>query len=228
MDMTLTKAELKSYVGRQLNVYFPDRYLFSGSDIDIAFDLALERTEWCFKHISLSGYSKEGQSMFSHLHSDQYSQFLYYLSNSLWKQSQNKPICDKLIFLNKVLNGMFFSYKAKLPNIFLLGHPVGTIIGNAQYSDFLVIFQNVTINTDVDEKGNPAPKIGRGVFLAAGTKIIGNKPIGDRSSIGVNTMIFNREIPSDSVAFTSENGSISIVKRTKPCKAQSYFNVPIE
>lgn len=228
MELSLKRWELKQYIEKQLQYYFPDKYIFKGNDIDIAFELALERTEYCFKHISLPGYTKNGEAMFSHLHSDQYSQFLYYLSNSLWKQSENKPICDKIIFMNKVLNGMFYSYKAKLPNIFLFGHPVGSIIGNADYSDFLVVLQNVTINTDTDNDGNLAPKIGKGVFLGAGAKIIGNKSIGDRSSIGVNTMIYNREIPNDSIVYTNSDGKLEIIKRKKICKAQSFFNVVIE
>jgi serine O-acetyltransferase len=227
MEMSLTVSELKSYLSHQLENFFPDGHLFVGSDIERALKLALDRTEWCFKHITLPGYSSGGEARFSHLHSDQYSQFLYFLSNSLWKDSQNKPICDKLIFLNKTLNGMFYSYKGRLPDIFLFGHPVGSIIGNAEYSDFLVIFQNVTINTDAGPNGEVAPQLGKGVFLAAGAKIIGNKRIGDRVSIGVDTVIFNKEVESDSVAFTKD-GIVTITKRNKECKAQSFFNVPIE
>lgn len=175
----------------------------------------------------LTGYRNENkESTFSHMHSDQYSQFLYFLSNSLWKLSNNKPICDKLIALNKLLNGMFYSYKCKLPDLFLFAHPVGTIIGNASYSDGLVIFQNVTINTDSDEDGNPAPKLGKGLFLGAGAKIIGNKPIGDRVSIGVDALVHKTAIPSDSVVYRDANGSIKISKRKKEnCMAQYYFDI---
>jgi serine O-acetyltransferase len=169
----------------------------------------------------------DGETQFSHLHSDQYSMFLYFLSNSLWDISQNKPLCDKLIVLNKSLNGMFYSYKGKLPDIFLFQHPVGSVIGNAKYSDYLVVFQNVTINTECDENGSPAPSLGRGVFLAVGAKVLGNKSVGDRSSISVNTVIYNRDVPADSIAFTRDDGSLAIVPRKKNCKAQDFFNVPI-
>ena len=162
MITSLSINELKEYISHQLDCYFPDKYHFEGEDIDSAINLALDRLDYCFSHILLNGYRNEkNEATFNHLHSDQYSQFLYFLSNSLWKLSNNKPICDKLIFLNKVLNGMFYSYKCKLPNLFLFAHPVGTIIGNASYSDGLVIFQNVTINTDTDDKGNPAPSLGK-------------------------------------------------------------------
>ena len=229
MDISISSNELKKYLKDQLETFFPDKYKFEGKDIDMAFKLGLERTEFCFKHIILPSYNRNDKSFFSHLHSDQYSQFLYYISNSLWSLSENRPICDKLIYLNKMLSGMFFSYKGHLPDIFLLGHPVGTIIGNAEYSNFLVIFQNVTINTETDFLGNPAPKLGKGLFLAAGAKIIGNKQIGDRVSIGVDAMIHNLEIPDDSVVIKDSSGKILVNKRKKNiCMAQQYFNVPIE
>ena len=90
------------------------------------------------------------------------------------------------------MNGCWFSYKALLPDIFFLDHPVGTVLGNAKYSDFLVVTQNVTVETNYDEIGNSAPYLGKGLFLSAGAKIIGNKPVGDRVSLGVDTVVFNK------------------------------------
>ncbi|MBE5924472.1 MAG: hypothetical protein E7271_08400 [Lachnospiraceae bacterium] len=226
----MSKNELKEYMRRQLNNYFPDNYDMVGNDVDIAFDLGLERLENCFKYLTFPAYCDDlGQTYFSHLHGDQYAQFLYYFSNSLWKTSENKPICDKLMYLNRVLNNFFFSYKGKLPDIFFLGHPIGTILGNAVYSDFLVVFQNVTINTSADEQGNPAPVLGKGLFMGAGAKIIGNKPVGDRVSISVDTVVYDKAIPNDKVVLSDSEGNIVIKDRKKnTCMAQNYFRVPIE
>lgn len=230
MQLSMERNDLQEYVRRQLNTFYPDSYDFKGKDVDAAFDLALERLENCFKYITFPAYcNQKDQTYFSHLHSDQYSQFLYYLSNTLWNTSENKPLCDKLIFLNKQLSGMFFSYKGKLPDIFLLGHPVGTILGNAVYNDFLVVFQNVTVNTDSDENGNPAPVLGKGLFLGAGAKIIGNKPVGDRVSIGVDALVYNQEIGDDKVVIKDACGNVLVKDRKKEeCMAQRYFNVPIK
>lgn len=225
MELQLKKSELKEYLGRQLEVFFPDDYKMQGSDIDAAFELGLERLEKCFKCITFPAYSNEsGETFFSHLHADQYAQFLYFFSNSLWNISENKIICDKVLNLNRLLNGFFLSYKCKLPDYFFLGHPVGAIIGNAVYNDYLVVFQNVTVNTDQKEDGSPAPEIGRGVFLGAGAKIIGNKRIGDRVSLSVDTLVYNTEIPDDSVVIKSNTGDIIIKERKKElCMAQNYF-----
>lgn len=223
MELSLQKTELKEYLKRQLYLHFPDDNIekeFQDSDIDRAMDQGLERLEYCFKHINLPSYSNEdGQTYFSHLHSDQYSQFLYYFSNSLWKISQNKTVCDKIVCLNKCLNGMFYSYKGNLPNIFFVSHPVGTVLGNARYSDYMVVLQNVTVNT--------GGILGKGLFLSAGAKIIGDKAIGDRVSVGVNVTIYNQEIPNDRVVYNDSRGNLIIQKRKKVCKAQECFRVKI-
>lgn len=230
MELLLPKDELKSYMKAQLDTFFPDGHSMKGKDIDIAFDLGLERLENCFKYLTFPAYCDDkGQTYFSHLHADQYAQFLYYFSNSLWSVSNNKPICDKLMYLNRTLNNFFFSYKGKLPDIFFLGHPIGTILGNAVYDDFLVVFQNVTVNTAEDNEGNPAPILGKGLFLGAGAKIIGNKKVGDRVSISVDTVVYNQKIPDDKVVITDADGKTLITDRKKPtCMAQNYFRVPIK
>lgn len=231
MILSLSPKELQDWVSHQVNTFFPDSNDFKGDDVDEAFNEALKRLEYCFSHITLRNYRNEsGEVCFSHLHSDQYSQFLYFLSNSLWKISDNSALCSKLVNLNKCLNGMFYSYKCKLPEIFLFAHPVGSVIGNASYSDGLVIFQNVTINTGDDS--NPdcsTPKLGKGLFLGAGAKIIGEKMIGDRVSIGVDAMVYNEEIDSDMIVIRdSYTGKIIKKPRKKRiCMAQNYFDIPL-
>lgn len=229
MRMSLQATELKSFLEKQLENFFPDgltEKYYKGKDVDWALNMALERLENCFKHINKPEYSDEnGQTFFSHLHSDQYSQFLYYFMNSLWKKAENKVICDKCLLLNKCLNNMFVSYKCELPDIFLFGHPVGTVLGNAKYSDYLVVFQNVTVNTG-KKAGELTPKLGKGLFLASGAQIIGDEPIGDRVAIGVDAVVYKTSVGNDKTVIRDKNGIIEI-KDSKKCKAQDYFRTPI-
>lgn len=225
MNLSMSKLELKEYIAKQLDNLFPDKYKFCGRDVDEAIDIALERTEFCFKHIALPHYTRENNVWFDHLHSDQYSTFLYFLSNSLWQLSKNKPLCDKLVLLNKSLNGLFVSYKCKMPKIFLFSHPIGTIIGNAIYSDYIVFLQNVTINSKNLE--DSIPLIGKGVVLSAGCCIIGETKVGNRSSIGCNVVAHNMNIPQDAIVFSDSNGCINIKQSKKDCFAQFFFNVRI-
>ena len=230
MDIRISKYELKEYLGKQLDCFFPDKYSFQGNDIDRAFELALEKLENCFKYIIFPAYSNAlGQTFFNHLHADQYAQFLYFFSNCLWKISQNSPICDKVIYLNRAINGFYFSYKCELPDIFFFDHPVGSIIGNASYHDYLVVMQGVTINTAQDKNGETAPYLGKGLYLATGASVIGNKRIGDRVSIGVNATAYNKEIADDNVVVLDEESGKTIIRRRKKeyCKAQDCFRSSI-
>lgn len=220
MHLSLPKAAFKRYVRDQLAHFFPDGVDLEGNDVDAAFDLALDRAEFCFRHIAMRGYTVDGQANFSHLHSDQYCQFLYLLGNSLWQVSQNKPLCDKLTLLNRSLHGIFLSYKLNLPKIMHLEHAIGSVLGHANYSDFLVVLHNVTVNSQ-------SPTIERGVMLGAGAMVLGNKTIGARSSIGANSVVFNRDIPPDSIVYTDADGAQIVQPRAKACGAQIFFNVEI-
>ena len=222
MYMSLTKRMLQDYIVRQLDMFFPDEISARDAIFHAAFDLALERQEFCLSHISLPGYTRDGSANFSHLYADQYSTFLYYLSNSIWQMHGDERICSKLILLNKMLNGCWFSYKAKLPNIFVLGHPVGTILGNADYEDYLVVFQNVTVNTDYT-KTEDAPHLGKGLILFAGAKIIGGEPIGDHVTIGVDATVYKQEIPSNTLVYRDRSGTICMKEHGERSYFYDYF-----
>lgn len=223
MVLSLPQAELLRYVQAQTRNFFPDGYELRGKDVETAFRAALERTEICLDAIAVRGYhDAEGNSLFSHLHADQYATFLYFFANSLWAQSENKPLCDKLLQLNRVLFSIFIPYSCRLPEHFLLGHPVGTILlGNTTYGDFLVVLQGVTVG---NVNGSPSPKLGKGLYLAAGAKIIGGEPIGDRVSIGVNALVYKQAIPDDSVVTVRGGGGYC-----RPCadKARMYGSAPV-
>lgn len=226
MEISLNKADLKIYLKNQLEYHFPDgltqRY-FGGGDVDFAFEEALCRLEHCFKYVVLPAYSDErGQTFFSHLHSDQYAQFLYYFMNSLWKRSQNRIICDKTMLLLRELNSIFMTYKCEMPDIFLFQHTVGTVIGNAQYSDYLLILQNVTINTGVEKERFGTLKLGKGVSLLPGAKIISDEPIGDRVNIGVDAVVYKTAIESDKSVIRDRNGKI-VVMDSNFCMAANHF-----
>ena len=229
MQLSLDRDSLFSYVDKQASCFFPDNYRFEGSDVRSSFEEALERLEYCFQFISFPAYCDKGkQTYFSHLHSDQYAQFLYFFSNTLWIRTQKKELCDKLINLNKVINGFFLSYKGRFPDVFFLGHPVGSVLGNADYSNFLVVFQNVTINTG-RTTDDPYPKLGKALFCAAGAKIIGEKPIGDRVSLGVDALVYDTEVINDSVVERRADGQCVVrQRRARQCMAQNYFNVDVD
>lgn len=223
MILSLSRDELFNYVTKQADTYFPDNRTAEGDRR--AFDLALERLEYCFMQIKTKGYQDKGQASFYHLHMDQYSQFLYYYANSIWKLDGNKNFADKLILLNRALCGMWCSYKNNLPNIFLFMHAVGSVIGNAFYSDYLVVLQNVTVNTMCDNNGNLSLYIGKGTFLSAGASVIGNSNIGDWCTLGVGSVLRNRPLASGQLAYHDENGALRIKAYDNKKIISSYFYI---
>ncbi len=70
-----------------------------------------------------------------------------------------------------------------------LDHATGIIIGAfAVIGDEVTILQNVTIGRKLSEPDR-APKIGRGVYLGAGSSIIGGVSIGDFAKIGAAAVV---------------------------------------
>lgn len=226
--MVVDRELVKNYVSNQCDSFFPDGHSFRKENIDYPFDIAIQRMECCFKEITLPSFSnEEGQTFFSYLHTDQYAMFLYFLMNSIWTETENKSVCDKLMCLNRMLHGFFISYKCKMPKVFLWGHPVGSVFGNAQYGEYFFANQNVTVNTYTYEDGGIGPVIGKGVFIGAGAKIIGGEPIGNRVSIGVNAVVYNTKIEDDMVVYAS-CGGVKIKKRKKVCFSQQYFRTNLD
>lgn len=222
MQMSLTKDDLIRYVGRQLEMFFPDGMKFDISQHISSYNLALERLEYCLDSICVKGYHDEkGNVTFSHLHADQYATFIWFFSNSVWRLEENDFLSSKLLQLNRLLHQIFISYKCDMPDHFFLGHPIGTVLGNAKYGDFLAVLQGVTVNTNNDLK------IGKGVFLGANSKIIGSKPIGDRASVAVGTLLFETSVPDNHVAMNIDGKTIIRKRKREKCVAQRYFNIDI-
>ena len=223
-ELSLERDELKRYLITQLEHFFPDDLSTSyannrptGGDIDAAFAMALDRLEYCFRYINMPAYSDDRQTYFSHLHGDQYSQFLYYFANSLWDISQNRPICDKVMQLNRLLSGCFWSYHAGLPDIFILVHAVGSVIGNAKYGNYFACSQNCTIATQNDLNN----QFGEWLLMGAGSSLLNRDlKIGDRVAIGAGTQIYSESVLEDDTLAIMSEGKLVLKKRD----AQAQLN----
>ena len=108
---------------------------------------------------------------------------------------------------------------------FLLMHPVGTVLGNAFYSDYLVVLQNVTVNTMLDSGGNLSLHVGKGTFFGAGSSVIGNSNIGDWCTLGVGAILRNRSLPSGYLACKDDDGVLQVKEYDNSKIIQSYFYI---
>lgn len=213
MKLSIGKNELYKYVLKQLESFFPDGKLLGGVDLQISFDLALDRLEYCYQHIRNPLYREGKQTLFNHLHGDQYCQFLYYFANSLWNLSYNKICCEKLMQLSRALSGCFWSFNSGLPDIFYLSHPVGAVLGKAKYSNFFVARQNCTVATQINDNVKP---FGEYLYLGAGASITtAHIEIGDYVAIGTGITVYQAtRIPSNSLV-VCDNKENKFLKRDR-------------
>jgi len=206
MHTNISRKNLAKYTNKQLETHFPD----GASSENIIYDQlgeVLERVEFCFSRINDKYFFNNNTTQFDYLHTDHYASFLYFLSNSLWKNSSDESVAKKVYYLNKIMHGLDVFYEVALPEVFLFTHPVGAVLGRANYSNYLVLSQGVTIGGSIDLK---YPTIGEGVYLFAGSAVIGDSNIGDNSLITIGTIVREANIPSDSLVY--KEGNVILIK----------------
>jgi serine O-acetyltransferase len=192
MIWSLDQSQLAKFTSDQLK-------FFSGGASPIKFDTlaqylpeACHRLERCFRSIKRKYYYENGDFFFSHLHSDHYASYLYFLSNCIYRRGQHPEIAQSIFLLNKMLNGLDLFCAVEMPEVFLLVHPVGSVVGNAVFNDYLVIYQNCTIGSSVS---GVYPKFGHGSVLFAKSTVIGKCDIGDNVIFGANSFVIDSIIP---------------------------------
>lgn len=163
---------------------------------------AKKRTEYCFSASTNKYYKKDGETVFNPFHSGQWCIFLYYLSNTIYTTKILTPLCDKIYYLNRMLNAVDLFYEVNLPPIFELDHPLGTVIGRGTFGNYFFFSQGCTVGNN---KGF-FPVFGENVKMMSNSKVIGNTFIGDNVIIAANTFIKDQNVDSNLIVFgTSPN-----------------------
>src|SRR5437868_2882900 len=81
-----------------------------------------------------------------------------------------------------------------------LDHATGLVVGEtAVIGDDVSILQGVTLGGTGKEHGDRHPKIGRGVLISVGAKILGNIEIGDCARIGAGSVVLKPVPPRTTV-----------------------------
>lgn len=195
MILSIQKQDFIEYIVNQINFFFPDNNKILKKDINDVFDLTIDRLSFCFKHIKNKYFFDGTNSLFNHLNSDHYCMFLYFLANNAYMQGQTN-LAEKAFYLNKALHGLDLFYKIKMPDIFMLVHPVGTVLGNAQYSNYFIAYQNCTVGSVNDGE---YPIFGENTILYSKSSVIGNCKIGNNVVFGANSFIVNTDVPDNKI-----------------------------
>jgi len=191
-----TTESLAEYVASQVASIVPD-----GSEMAMVaviarhIDEALERTGRCIDRVAMWRPNE-----FNYLHSSQYCQFIYYLSNTIWNNERDDLAATRLFLLNKSLNSIDLFYEIQMPEIFFIGHSVGIVLAKATYGNYLVLYQNSTVGRHLSR----VPVLGEGVILYPNTAVIGGSVVEDGAVISQGTSVLDRHVPAKSLAFTGD------------------------
>lgn len=192
---SLSTAELASLAARQANHLFPDGRILNPDDLMPTVGDALARIEHCFSHVA-NKYFFDGQSVvFDHLHGDQYAMWLYVLANQLHRMGGEAPTCKKLFLLNKALHGCDLFYEVELPSIFLLVHPLGTVLGRGRFDDYLLVYQRCGVGANHDVY----PTLGKHVTMRPGSAVLGRSSVGTNCTIATESLLLDDDLAPNSV-----------------------------
>jgi serine O-acetyltransferase len=202
----LSRTELAAYVARQIATFYPDG-LDTDAPVVLAahMDMALARLGRCINEVRWWTPNE-----FDHLHSTQYTLFLYYLANTIWKATGSRTLCTKLFGLNKALNGIDLFYEIEMPEVMFIGHSVGIVFAKATYGNYLVVYQNSTVG----KNHGVAPVLGDGVVMYAGTAIIGGCRVANGTVLSQGTSLVNTDSPGNCTVYQGSEGRV-VFKTTR-------------
>jgi serine O-acetyltransferase len=208
-----TEESLIDYTCTQVANFFPDgKHAILRNQVRLHIKEALNRLEYCINNIRMWT-----PNQFHYLHSSQYCLYLYYLANTIWRNTQDRDTGTRLFLLNKALNGIDLFYEIEMPDIFFIGHSVGIVLAKASYGNRLALYQNVTVG----KNHGIAPVIGEGVILYPGTTIIGRSHVANGTIVSQGTGIVNRDTPGNCVVYAGERGNLTF----KPAKRAMLYDI---
>lgn len=221
LTWSLPPEKFAAYLARQADAFFPDGNAVSEKALSAALEAVTDR----YVRIATVGRSKyfrdEHGLLLDHLNSDQSTILLYLLSNHLGKIGDTAAAV-KLYLLNKALNGVEAYYAVELPDIFTFSHSMGSVLGRADYGNYLVVSQSCTVG-NVRAK---YPRFGEGTILFAGATVLGDCQVGDNVCFGAGCLVVNKNIPSNSVVI-GRGREVKILPAV-PGRWKDFFHFPDE
>ena len=211
-----TRASLLSYIVAQCAAVIPDgnEASFRGV-VDVHLDAALERLHRC-----INACAPWRPDEFNVLQSSQHTIFLYYLANTIWKQSGDTEAPTRLFLMNKAFNGIDLFYEIAMPEVFYIGHSVGIVLAKATYGNYLVLYQNSTVGRHKAD----IPVLGDRVVLYPNTAVIGRSIVEDDAVLSQGVSVVNKHVPRGSIAFAGAPGELSFRPRPDDLIAE-YFRL---
>ncbi len=131
----------------------------------------------------------------------QWMNFLYRVSHEIYKKKGGCSTADQVYYLNKIMHSNDWFYAINLPIHFHCEHPLGSVLGKADYGDYFFVYQGTTVGGNRSKGVLSYPKIGENVILFANAVVLGNTVIGDNVVVSAGTQIINDTVPDNSIVF---------------------------
>ena len=151
-----------------------------GRSVSLDIEAAFERDAACDRHLTPILYYKGFQAL-----------QLQRVSHWLWQQGREVLA----LFLQNQISETFavdIHPGAKLGSGIMIDHATGLVIGEtAVVGDNVSILHSVTLGGSGCQGGNRHPKIGNGVMISAGAKILGNISIGEGVKVGAGSLVLD-------------------------------------
>lgn len=124
----------------------------------------------------------------------------YRIAHFLWTQ-ERQPLA---LFLQNRISEAFdvdIHPAARIGKGILIDHGTSVVIGEtAVVGDDVSMLHEVTLGGTGKEAGDRHPKVGKGVLIGAGAKILGNIKIGEGAKIAAGSVVLNEVPPHTTVA----------------------------
>jgi serine O-acetyltransferase len=118
----------------------------------------------------------------------------YRLAHALWQAGRR----DFALYLQSLSSRVFqvdINPAARIGKGIMLDHATGIVIGEtAVVGDNCSMLHGVTLGGTGNEHDDRHPKIGRGVMIGAGAKILGNITVGDCARVAAGSVVL-RDVP---------------------------------
>ncbi len=124
----------------------------------------------------------------------------YRVSHWLWSLGRNALA---LFFQNRISEVFDVDIHpgAKIGEGIMIDHATGVVVGEtAVIGDNVSLLHSVTLGGTGCTEGDRHPKIGNGVLISAGAKILGNVKVGDGAKVGAGSLVLAEVAPHTTVA----------------------------
>lgn len=193
----MDKKKYIALITKQLNNFWD----FEMSEVFYsAMERAMERFKLCSSALTGVKELTKEEIELNPYHTVQYGIFLYYLSNELGRMNSCEDAA-KVYYLNKIMHGVDWYFEIKLPVHFWAEHPIGGVLGRAQYGDYFFVYQGVTVGGNPKDDIIYYPTLGNRVIMYANSMVIGKSNIGNNVILASNTYVKDENIPDYSIVF---------------------------